>query len=97
MGVALEMSHNEKSVNVSEGGRRAASHFAAYIGQQLRQALQKQDVFRPHELDAIVDSYVEVLLKSGNVTEEKLAKALHSRAIPNDLAVPLAHALSGER
>lgn len=94
MGLAHSMSHSGENGLVTPEGKRAAANF---VGQKLRRALEQQNAFKPHELTAIVESYVTVLRTFGTVKEADLAEALHSRAIPKDLADALAHALSNRR
>ncbi len=97
MGMAADMRHNIDGARVTEEGRKAASHYKSMLGEQLRRILGAQNAFRDHEIDAIVDSFVCVLQRDGQLTESALADELHSRAIPKDLAKALAHALSYKR
>ena len=97
MNVALKMPYPLEDKKITDEGRKSAHAYALFLGRELRQALSKERVFNNGELDAIEQSFVEVLQQNGSIDEKSLAKALHSRSIPKDLAFPLARALSRDR
>ncbi len=94
MGHALKVSDTIATSAASEGGRRVSSAYINVVAANLRKIFQADDVFKPWEIDAIVDSVVAVLRRDGTISKDKLTAELHSKGMTKDLASSLAAVLS---
>lgn len=85
-----EQTQDHRSIHARRINR---SHWAA-VAQEIRGILSRDNAFKPWEVDAIIESLLEIVGAGGQLTADRLAAALHSRQFPKAEAQALSQAIS---